>query len=78
MPETVELDFTMYPDALNVLTLRCQNPDQFAELAAACLHAAAPEGITFTDALKATKVYADRVKKKPDSSFADPVNDQNG
>ena len=78
VPEKVELDITMYDDALNVLTLRCQDPDQFAQLAAACIHAAAPEGITWAEALKAAQIYADRVKKAPNKSFADTVNEQNG
>ena len=68
----------MYDDALNIAVLRCQDPDQFAVLAAACIHAAAPEGTTWQEALKAAKVYSERVKKKEDKSFADTVNEQNG
>lgn len=68
----------MTRDALLMLVLRVQNPDQFAELAAACIHAAAPDGITWNEALTATKVYSNKVRKNPTRSFADPVNEQQG
>lgn len=78
IPESVEITVTMYSNALNVLTFRTSDPNRFAAIAAACICAAAPDGITWSEAMTAAGTYANRVKKTPDKSFHDTVNEQNG
>lgn len=74
IPEGNELIVTMAGDTLETLTLRTNDADLFAVLAAACIQAASPDAVALTDTMAEPAAYAARVKNEPENSFSDEVN----
>lgn len=59
----LEMYFTLTDEGLHMLQLRLSKPEQFAEIAAACLYAASPAYIGVEQALSVTQYYEDLVLK---------------
>lgn len=59
----LEMYFTLTDAGLHMLQLRLSEPEQFAEIAAACLYAASPAHIGVEQALSVTQYYEDLVLK---------------
>ena len=76
-PHRAEITVMMDGTTLSSLVLRTASAELFPKLAAACLHAAAPEN-DLTDALADPQSYANTAKAQPDNSFEDPINDLPG
>ena len=87
-PESAEIYFLLGDQGMHSLTLRMNDPDRFAQTAAACLASASP-AITLEDAMKLTAPYADVLRKDLQArqsapndamthSFEEDVNDLQG
>lgn len=78
IPDGVELSFSLYPDSLNTLQLRVNDPSRFAHLAASCIQAASPTAITLEEALAAPQKRAKAAQDAPENSFEDAIDYGNG
>ncbi|MBQ3156649.1 MAG: hypothetical protein IJB81_06945 [Clostridia bacterium] len=70
-PETAEIYFQLGETGLHSLTLRMTQPDQFQQVAAACL-ASASNTISLESALEVTSKYADVLRKDLANKNANP------
>lgn len=70
-----EITFVMGDEGLHSMTLRMQDPDRFALVAAACIHAASPDALPLSSAGAIASAYASKVRSAPWNGFEEPVND---
>ena len=70
-PDTVEMYFLLGEEGLHSLTLRICDPDQFEQVATACL-AAASTAITLEDARSLTSKYAAVLRSDQNSARTNP------
>ncbi|MBQ2953630.1 MAG: hypothetical protein IJE07_08750 [Clostridia bacterium] len=70
-----EISVVYGEEGLHSLTLRMQNPDRFALVAAACIQAASPEAIPLDTATGIASAYASRVRSDPSRGFEETIND---
>lgn len=73
-----EISIVMGDEGLHSIVLRMQDPDRFALVAAACIHAASPGAVTPANASAIAGAYAGSVKAAPNQGFEEPVNDIQG
>lgn len=78
MPDGVELSFSLYPDTLNSLTLRCSRIGQFASIAGCLIHALTPNDTTIADAMAEPTAKMQLALNTPTDSFEDKVVEING
>lgn len=74
----VELHVTMAEEGVHAVTLRMQDVNRFAVTAAACIHAASPNAVSYEQAHAITKAYAASVLSEPNRGFEEEVNDVQG
>ena len=73
-----EISVSLNADGMHTLVLRMQDPDRFALVAAACIHAASPASVTPESAATIANAYAASIKAAPNRSFQETVNDVQG
>ncbi len=73
IPEDVEITVTLSQDSVDRLELRVSDSRRFPIIAASLIRAASGGVMTAQEALREPKLYAARVQKDPEDSFADPV-----
>lgn len=73
-----EISVIMGDEGLHSVVLRMQDPDRFALVAAACIHAASPGAVSIQSAAAISGAYAASVKAAPNLGFEETVNDIQG
>lgn len=73
-----EISVIYSEEGIHSLVLRMQDPDRFAIVAAACIHAASPGAVSLQAARTITDAYAGSVRSAPNRSFQEDVNDIQG
>ncbi len=76
LPAEISIVFT--DEGLYSVTLRMQDPDRFALVAAACIHAVSPAAVSLDSAAAIAGAYASVVRSAPNRSFEETVNDVQG
>ena len=70
-----EISVILGDEGLHSIVLRMQDPDRFALVAAACIHAASPTAVTPASASAIASAYAGSIKAAPNQCFEEAVND---
>lgn len=70
-----EISVILGDEGLHSIVLRMQDPDRFALVAAACIHAASPTAVTPASASAIASAYAGSIKAAPNQGFEEAVND---
>ncbi len=73
-----EISLVFGEGGLHSLQLRMQDPNRFAIVSAACIHAASPNAIALESARTITDAYAGRILSEPTRGFEELVNDVQG
>lgn len=73
-----EISVIMGEEGMHSIVVRMQDPDRFALVAAACIHAASPGAVSIQSATAIAGAYAGSIKAEPNRSFEEPVNDIQG
>ncbi len=70
-----EISVMLGEEGLHSIQLRMQDANRFANVAAACIHAASPSAISLEQARTITAAYAGSVLSAPNRSFEEEVNE---
>lgn len=73
-----EISVILGDEGLHSIVLRMQDPDRFAQVAAACIHAASPGATPITSAAAIAGAYAAGIKAAPNQGFEESINDIQG
>lgn len=73
-----EISVTLTDAGLHILTLRMQDANRFAQVAAACIHSASPRSVSLESATAIASAYAGKVNSNPGLGFEESVNANQG